>query len=46
MADTNSGKDTLKELYRVNFPWSAEEEVILQGQKQPNQRPFATHRED
>jgi hypothetical protein len=43
---TQSGKETLRELYRVHFPGSAGEEVTLEGQGQPNLRAFAAHRED
>jgi hypothetical protein len=42
---TQSGKETLRELYRVHFPGSAKE-VTLEGQGQPNLRAFAAHRED
>jgi hypothetical protein len=43
---TQSGKEALRELYRVHFPGFAGEEVILEGQGQPNLRAFAGHRED
>ena len=43
---TQSGRQTLRELYRVHFPGSAGEEVTLEGQGQPNLRAFAAHRED
>jgi hypothetical protein len=42
---TQSGKETLRELYRVHFPGSAEEEVTSEGQGQPNLRAFAAYRE-
>jgi hypothetical protein len=32
MADTQSGRETLTEIYRVHFPGSAGEEGILEGQ--------------
>jgi len=38
---TQSGKETLMELYRLHFPRSAGEEVTLEGQGQPNLRAFA-----
>jgi hypothetical protein len=44
--NTQPGKETLKELYRIHFPGSAGEEVTLEGQGQPNLRAFAAHRED
>jgi hypothetical protein len=43
---TQSGKETLRELHRVHFPESAGEEVTLEGQRKPNLRAFAAHRED
>jgi hypothetical protein len=43
---TQSGKETLRELYRVHFSGSAGEETTLEGQGQPNLRAFAAHRED
>jgi hypothetical protein len=38
---TQSGKETLMELYRLHFPVSAREEVTLEGQGQPKLRAFA-----
>jgi len=38
---TQSGKETLMELYRLHFPRSAGEAVTLEGQGQPNLRTFA-----
>lgn len=38
---TQSGKETLMELYRLHFPRSAGEEVTLEGNGQPNLRAFA-----
>jgi hypothetical protein len=43
---TQSGKETLRELYSVHFPGSAGEEVTLEEQGQLNLRAFAAHRED
>jgi hypothetical protein len=43
---TQSGQEAFRELYRVHFPGSAEEDVTLEGQGQPNLRVFAVHRED
>jgi hypothetical protein len=40
---TQSGKETLRELYRVHFPGSPGVEVTLKGQGQPNLRAFAAH---
>jgi hypothetical protein len=38
---TQSGKETLMELYRLHFSRSAGEEVTLEGQGQPNLRALA-----
>jgi hypothetical protein len=43
---TQTGKKTLRELYRVHSPGSAGEEVTLEGHGQPNLRAFAVHWED
>jgi len=39
-------EETLRELNRVNFLGSAVEAMTLEGDRQPNQRAFAAHRED
>jgi hypothetical protein len=43
---TQSGIETLREIYRVHFPGSAGEEVTLEGQGQPNLRASPAHRVD
>jgi hypothetical protein len=46
MAKIHNLEETIKKLYTVHFPGSFGEELILEGQGQPNLRAFATHREE
>ena len=43
---THSEEETLWELNRVNFLGSAVKAMTLEGEREPNQREFAVHRED
>jgi hypothetical protein len=43
---TQSGKETLRELYRIHFIGSAGVEVTLEGHRQPNLRAFAAYSEE